>query len=235
VRTHATLIVLLLLTLAACGGDAPPREAYNRALIALEAGDLDAAQAAAAEASETGYGEVTARSGFLLGNVAFAKCEIYEQQAAAAEAEPCAIQIAIQAGEKARDRWQAAAMSRDWPAARRNVERAVLKLAVLAEKKAAAEGLNRRTRPETDINLLPGGPGSDTAGGDPTDERDESAPPGGDGEDTGETPETAAATAQLAPDAVLALLETLAAKEQEKRTIRESRQRSRKDGVEKDW
>ena len=81
---------------------------------------------------------------FLRGNVAFADCLVAEKQAATAAAEPFAFDVAIALADKAARLWADAAMSReDWPAARRNVERALLKAAELRRRKSQAEQQRR--------------------------------------------------------------------------------------------
>src|SRR6185436_14262267 len=71
---------------------------------------------------------------FLQGNVAFSRSERSEFEVRELGADRAALDRAIAQAEAARDAWQRAAASRaDWPAARRNVERAQQRLVALEE------------------------------------------------------------------------------------------------------
>jgi hypothetical protein len=114
---------LTLLFLVGCG-DA----AFDRAVAALQEGELRQAEAAAQQLAEP-------HGLFLRGNVAFADCLVAEKQAATAAAEPFAFDVAIALAEKAARLWADATMIReDWPEARRNVERALLTAADLRRR-----------------------------------------------------------------------------------------------------
>ena len=192
------------------GEDPSPEVLVNRTLAALGAGDLPDA-ASSAERVAGGDGPELARVGdFLLGNVAYARCEIAEKQAATPEAEPFAYDIAIEYGKTARDSWKRAVASReDWPEARRNVERALLRLRSLETQKAEKEQARKPIpKPMPRIILRP-----------PEDD----------------DPDPEAQLTELRPEQVLALLEKLGEKEKEKRELRRSHRGERMAKVEKDW
>jgi len=199
----------------AAGEDASAPALYNRALAGLRAGRLRDAATMASRAAAGGEEEVAAMAAFLRGNTAFAQCERAEQQANTLEAEPFAFDIAIRYGEAARDHWQAAAMIRDdWPAARRNVERALLKLATLRNKKREAEKRREKkseARPEPKPVPDPGK------------------------EEVEEKPEDEPALSELSAAEVLRLFDRLATKEREKVDLRRSHRKKTMAGVEKDW
>lgn len=196
------------------GENAPARLRYNHALAALRAGRIGEAEASSKRAAAVAEApEVVAIAAFLLGNVAFARCELAERQARTLEAEPFAFEVAIRFGEIARDAWQRAAMSRaDWPIARRNVERALLMLESLKDRQTRAKR-KKEGRPEPRPVPLP--------------EPDPDEPPEG--------PETEPGEKELSTGEVLALFERLAEKEREKRALRLSARRSRMQDVERDW
>jgi len=198
--------------LKSAGDDAPAERLFNRALAALRAGDLTDAEAAAERAAARGTAEIAALADFLRGNAAFARCRMAERQAATAAAEPFAFDVAITYAQKAGRLWQLAAMTRaDWPAARRNVERALLKEEELKRKKADREEQQRRKanpRPRPKPTPAP---------------------------DAEQDPAVDPQSKELDPDAVLRLLEKLAEKEKEKRALRRSHREARMTGVERDW
>lgn len=196
------------------GDDAPAPTLANRALAGLRAGQLRDAADAAERAVAEGAGEVASRAQFLRGSVAFAQCELAEQQANTLEAEPFAFDIAIRYGEVARQHWREAAMTReDWPEARRNVERALLKLMTLRNKKREAERRReKKSAPKPEPKPLPN----------PEKEEVEEKP--GD-----------PAIAALSAEEVLRLFERLAMKEREKVELRREQRRERMAEVEKDW
>lgn len=194
------------------GEDAGAELLYNRALAALRIGNLTDAEAAAEQCAAADP-DFRIRADFLLGNAAYARCVMAEQQAATVEAEPFAFEIAIRFGEKARDLWIRAALSRDdWPAARRNLERVQLLLDSLRGRKNDAER-KKAPRPEPNPKPLPT----------PGNPRPDSEPPP-DGK-----------IKELSPGEVRALFERLAKKEREKRQVREAHRAERMAGVERDW
>ncbi|MHC4973714.1 MAG: hypothetical protein ACYTG3_15420 [Planctomycetota bacterium] len=210
-------LALLALLLGACGGDESSAERlFNRALAALRAGDLSDAEAAAESAATRGTPEIEALCDFVRGNAAFARCRMAERQASTAAAEPFAFDVAITYARKARRLWQLAAMSRpDWPAARRNVERALLKEDELKRKKADREEQQRRRKTDPKPKPRPKPPPES-----PDAEPDPAVDP---------------QLRELAPEEVLRLLDKLAQKEKEKRALRRSRRKARMADVERDW
>jgi hypothetical protein len=182
--------------LASCG-DSDSR--YGAARAALQAGELRLADARARESTD-------ARASFLRGNIAFAQSLQAEQQATTMGSEPFAWDVAIQYIDRALDHWTRAALSRaDWPAARRNVERALLKREDLRRKKKEAEKeLERQSEAQPRPQPQP-----------------EAKPTGGEEKIT----EEAQIEAQLTPlsdGEVVRLLDRLVEKEKEKRDLRRS-------------
>ncbi|MBW2415610.1 MAG: hypothetical protein JRG76_13985 [Deltaproteobacteria bacterium] len=194
------------------GDDAPAARLFNRALAALRAGDLTEAETAAEAAAARGTPEIAALGDFLRGNAAFERCLMAERQASTAAAEPFAFDVALTYARKARGLWQLAAMSRsDWPEARRNVERALLKADELKRKKADREEQQRRK----------------------TDPRPKPRPPPA--PDAVQDPAVEPQLEELDPDEVLRLLDKLAEKEKEKRALRRLHRKARMAEVERDW
>ncbi len=204
----------------AAGAGASAELLYDRALAALRAGDHRDAEASAKASAARGGAEFEGLRDFVLGNVAFARCELAEAQAKAVESEPFAFDVALKQAESARAGGPAAATTReDWPAARRNVERALRKLEQLREAKAAAE---RKSRKEPDARPRP-----------------RPAPPPPPPLPSAK-PDAADATIgaeerELPREDVLRLLDLLQAKDQEKLATRRARQRAQTGGTEKDW
>jgi len=222
-----------VLILAACGGSEKDAVAhYNRALAALRDNKPRIAADEAARAADGGLGALAPLADFLQGNAAFAQCLIAETQAQSAEAEPFAFDIAIGYAESARDHWQHAATTRDdWPAARRNVERALLKIEDLKRKKSERTGdrksdsdpqLNLKRQPTPNNNQPPKPPTTD--------------PSGAAGTKSNQDPEAAnAVLEELSHEQVLRLLERLGEKEKEKRALRRKRRSTASSGTERDW
>jgi hypothetical protein len=182
-KTYRVRFAGVLLAFAAgCGSP------YEDTLAALRAGDLDRA---------LGASEGTEWHAFVRGNVAFARSEAAEQMD---------LQIAL--AEDAVAAWRVAAMQRDWPEARRNVERGLLRLQQLMEKRSGKE----RKPPERKPPIPP--------------------PPGRE-----EGPETEAQLerGELAQSQVLRLLELLREKEAKKLAGRRARLGTPQPGVERDW
>jgi hypothetical protein len=183
--------LLLFALLAGCGGASGDRD---RALAALRAGDEDAAEAAAARVGG-GFGA------FVRGNVAFSRSEA---------AEALAPDLAIAQAEDAVASWRFAAASRpDWPAARRNVERGLLRLERLREKRTGKPA-----------------PPPEPEAPEPVPE----PPPPEAPEETAELEE-----GELAPRDVLRLLEVVTEKERQKLALRRELRHARAAEVEKDW
>jgi tetratricopeptide (TPR) repeat protein len=198
------------------GDDTPAELSFNRALAALRVGDLSDAEEAAERAGARGGPEIAALSLFLRGNAAFARCEMAERQARTAAAEPFAFDVALTYARKAARLWRTAAATRpDWPEARRNVERALLKLEQLKRQKAEA---GERKRRKTDPGPGPRPPRPRPP--DPTVEED---------------PTLQAQTRVLTPDEVARLIERLGEKEREKLALRRTHRERQRTGIEKDW
>jgi len=124
----------------AAGGGAPAAgRLYDQALAALEAGEPRSAEVAAEELAAWGGAEHGPLADFLLGNCAWARCERAARLAGRPDAGPDAFLPALRAAEDARDAWLRAARARaDWPAARRNVERALRRLELLRDQHRSA-------------------------------------------------------------------------------------------------
>jgi len=200
------------------GAGASAELLYNRALAALRAGELREAESSAKNAAARGGPEFAALRDFLLGNVAFARCRKTKAQAYGPLAMPSAFDTAIAYAETACKAWGLAAASRnDWPEARRNVERAQLKLADLKKKKEAARQQNVK-QPTPRPQPLPR----------PDDQRD--------GQDVSEQETTVdPQMRELSPEQVERLFERLDEKEKEKLALRRARRKQRRAEVEKDW
>ncbi|MBD3163215.1 MAG: hypothetical protein GF328_14020 [Candidatus Latescibacteria bacterium] len=197
------------------GEPASPELLHDRALAALRAGELRDAESAAQRALELADPEIVPRIEFLLGNIAFARSLLAERQARAVEAEPFAIEVAIRRAKSARDRWRRAAMGRrDWPEARRNVERALRKIRELESLRKEPEGKKERT---LDPRPLP------------------VPDPGPEERRTDPDAEPEAQLNELTPEQVATLFDRLSEKEREKLEVRRARRRARMAEVEKDW
>ncbi len=201
----------------AAGAGASSALLYDKALSALRIEDFALAESSAEKAAARGGSEFEALRDFLRGNVAFLRCEQAAAQASGPEAEPFAFEVALALAETARRSWQLAATSRpDWPAARRNVERALVQLADLEKKKEEAQRKaksNEKKEPD---------PGPDPA---PEDRARPQAL---------ERPRLEPQSAELSPEELARLFEKLEAKEKEKLELRR-RAREERAEVEKDW
>ena len=199
----------------AAGNAASAALLYNRALAALHVGELRAAEFSAEKSAARGGPEFAGLRDFLLGNAAFIACQRAEAEANLRDADPTSLGRAINHARTAGDFWQLAALSRpDWPAARRNVERALLKLEELEQQKAEAEA-NQAPKTEAEPKPPP--------------EPDEPT------EEIEQDPTLQEAPPELTPEEIGRLLEKLAQIENEKRTLREAWQRMRTANVENDW
>jgi hypothetical protein len=190
---------------------------YDEALAALRAGDLDAAEAAARAATTRGGDGLRGACDLLLGNVAFERARAAEADARAPGAPSYAFDRAIALCDAARQSWQRAALTReDWPAARRNVERAVAKLAELERERASAQQQEQQ-----------GGEGGRPPPPRPLDVP-QPAPPV-------TKPADVAAEHELAPDEVERLFEKLDEQERKKRLLRAARREATAPTGERDW
>lgn len=214
----------------AAGSDASVALAFDAALAAVRAGDPVAArsrlrQAWSARGAEGAVDELT----FLEGVVGVAEAEVSAAQARSVESEPFAWDIAIGTATSAMESFRKAAASRDdWPAARRNAERARLMVLAFRREKAASDPAGRKaSTPE--VRLIP----KDTAQGESQPDPSIPGEPGGQEGDA--AAEDAARIAELAPEDLPRLLEILGRKDEEKRTLRKEARSARSAGVEKDW
>lgn len=210
-------VPVLLVLLAVLGfTDASPELLYNQALAALNAGDLTAAEIAAEKAAARGGPRFHALRDFLLGNAAFARCREAELETMRPLAPEAVFDTAMDRAVTAARFWRKAAASRpDWPEARRNVERALLKIEELKNRKEAArqeQDQKRKGMPD----LAP--------------VQDE-----GDVERSHDESKIDAVLDELPGSQVMRLLEKLDEKEKEKRYVRSARQRLEGAKVEKDW
>jgi len=207
----------------AAGSEAAPELVYDRALSALRAGALAEAETAAQRAALRGGAEFAARRDFLLGNVAFARCDLAQRAATAPGAEGGEYDAAIAQAEVARSAWQRAQVARpDWPAARRNAERAERRLAEL--EKLRGEAFERKKQREERPVLEP--------------EAAEGAPPPEPTDDTRTEEELRTdrePVVELSAEEIAHLLDDLSAKEQEKLALRRQRREAQREPVEKDW
>jgi hypothetical protein len=162
---------------------------YEDTLDALRAGDLDRAVAAA---------EGTEWHAFVRGNAAFAGSEAAEQ-----------LDLKIALAENAVAAWRLAAMTRDWPEARRNVERGLLRLRQLYEKRSGREPKPPEPKPP------------------PPEPRP--------GREDGPETEAKLEKGEIAEQQVLRLLEIVREKERRKLAERRARLGAPQPGVEKDW
>lgn len=190
---------------------------YDAALAALRAGNLDAAEAAARAATTSGGDELRGACEMLLGNVAFERARAAEADARVPGAPSYTFDRAIALCDAARQSWQRAALTReDWPAARRNVERAVALLAELERERANAQQQEQQ-----------GGEGNGQPPPRPV-EVPQPAPPV-------TKPADVAAERELPPDEVERLFEKLDEQEQKKRLLRDARREAAAPTVERDW
>lgn len=205
----------------AAGPEAPPELIYDRALAALRCGELANAEAGADLAREKGGADFVGRTAFIRGSVAHLRSTQAEATAAEMpESGPTAFDAAIAYEGLALRSWREAALSRaDWPEARRNVERALIRLEDLTRRKIEADRLRRETRKketekEAEFKPLPDAEKPEEEA------KSEAADPG-------------AQKVELSPAQVKALLEKLGEKEKAKLLLRRGSQT--RPLSEKDW
>ncbi len=149
-----------------------------------------------------------ARETFLKGNAAYEASLKLERAAEAGDRE--AFKAAVMRAEDALAYWQRAAATRaDWPAARRNVERALLRVEALRESKRDS-GKKKRDPKKKD---------------EPEKEDPEAM----------KAPPRRVATKELAADRVLGVLDLLEKREQARRALRKAARAKRSADVERDW
>lgn len=222
---------------AEAGDDASPELLFNHALAALRAEHLTEAEAAAEKSAARGGGEFAGLRDFIAGSAAFARCVKAEYGADMPEAGPSEMDTAIAYAEAARKAWTRAVASRtDWPEARRNAERALLKLESLRLKKAEAD---KKRGPDKKVGQKQINPRPVPTKPDPATPRDDKsnipkpATPKGDG--SRNDAKTEAQTTALSPGQVKSLLERLEAKEKQKVTLRRAERDARATSTERDW
>jgi hypothetical protein len=204
-------------------GDAAPVELLiNRSLAALGAGDLRVAELCAEKAAARGGEDWFGLRDFLIGCAAYQRAERAEAEAGLLEADPTSFDRALLEAATALRSWRLAAASRnDWPAARRNVERALLKLESLRAAREEARNRQQATKEKTQEQLPEPQPE------DPAEEQ------GGDLDAQDLTAQQDPRT--LSRQQLAQLFEQLAAKEREKRALRRAAQQRSASKVEKDW
>ena len=200
---------------AAAGDEASAHLLYDQALAAVRVGQYREAEAAARRALDApGGDELVPLCDFVLGNAAYLRSLAAEAEANRPGGEPTAHEWAIASAVDALAAWRRAATSRDdWPEARRNVERALLRIERLREQKA---GGTRRIDIPVDRPPEAPAPRPDP----PAEEPDE---------------RPAMETADLSSEEVAGLFELLRTKEREKVEGRRADRAKRGGGVEKDW
>lgn len=188
-----------------------PEAFYVQALAALELGDLTLVVTAAETMAARGGRDWFGLRDFLLGNAAFRSGERSEAEATLIEADPTALDLAIEQVRRAKEAWSDATTSRDdWPAARRNLARANAKLAILEFKRDEAEAA-RKTKKEQEQRKRKG----------PTETEEREAGMLG--------------KQRLDARALAALLQKIEDNEAQKREIRTAQRTSKQRGVERDW
>lgn len=211
--------LVVLLVAAGCADDRE-RTLFNQSTAALRAGDLVVAEIAAEKAAAHGGPLAWPRRDFIRGNAAFVRCDREELKAYGPAGGVRAIDAALRFAEQARDAWTKAAASREnWPEARRNVERAILKIQKLRAMKEEAESKPNEPPPKKPQPL----PAAES--GEPQDPGTERRP----------APRARATTNELTPEQVAALMDRLAEKEREKVRVRRADQQARRAQVERDW
>jgi len=200
----------------AAAGEASPELHYDRALAALRSGDLEATEASAAAVARLGGDAFEGRSHFLRGSAAFARAGRTEEASKAPGADATAHERAVAHAEDAVARFRLACASRDdWPEARRNLERAMLLLDRLRERRS-----DRKEKPPP---KPPPRPPPEAPKPEPSGEKSEEEAP------------VELVRTELRPEEILALFERLREKEAEKAALRRERRAAGAGGAERDW
>jgi hypothetical protein len=198
------------------GNAASPELLYDLAVSALAAGDATAAEIAAEKAAARGGPDWYGRRDFVLGAAAYQRCIVAETRADLPGAGPRPFDRAIAYAEFARDAWiRAAASQDDWPAARRNVERAILKIDALNLRRedAAKEAESKPVEIEEPPPPEP-------------EEPEKPAP---------KPPEEPPAEKDLTAEELRKLVDRLAQRESEKTKVRLQRRDELRSRTERDW
>lgn len=217
--------------LADAGASTAPALSAHLALAALHRGALEEAERAARQALEQGAaGEVRGLAAFVRGNVAFARSEALEPDAFAPGGDPTLAERVRAFAEDALASWRVAATSRpDWPQARRNVERALLRLDRLRERRADGPGRPKPPAPLPVPGVKP--PDTPPGGG----QAPLPPPPGGESRPGGDGPPPGVEAGVLDAAAVERLLEVLREQERQKQALRRARREATGGGAERDW
>ena len=203
------------------GNEADAELLFNRALAALQAGDLRAAELAAEKALVRGGEGFEDLRVFLFANVAIRRSLRAQAEAELRDADPTAFTRAIERCEEAIELWRGLVLRKsgadDWPEARRNLERALRMREELEAKRDEAEAKQnkKKEREEKEPEEKP----EDTEA--QQEEQEEKAKP--------------QARRDLSAAELAQLFERLRVLEQEKRVLRQQRQRVRSRNVERDW
>lgn len=213
------------------GAAASPELLFDLALAALANGEIELAEASVERAAARGDQAFAARRDFVLGNIAWARGQAAAALATQVEAEPFAFRPALMHIEAARNSWLRATLASmqdqaDRAAARRNVERAMLRLLELQQLRDAAEARRRKESGGGDARpkLVPDGDDQGESGN--------SRP----GTDTAtEANELQPLTVELSAAELAAMFERLDSKAQEKRAMRRERKIAQRVSVERDW
>lgn len=234
---HAAALALLEQDLARAGARAPAALHANLGLCALRLGQVERARAAFAAAEAAGGPAYARLATFLRGHAAFVASRDLEQQSRRPGADPALLEGALMRAEDALAAFRlASTQGPDWPEARRNLERALLRLESLREQRRTGSPGNATPR------LRPGPAGSEAS--DPA-----AAPaPAGPGRPSSPTmpPPTPGAGAQAdegarvvtagLPDSELRLLgEVLRRKAAERDAARQGQRARASARVDKDW
>ncbi len=211
-RGDARQALASLRTAEAAFDRAPDDLLRARLHAAIAAADgIDAEATAEKLAMRTGAEDLRA---FVAGLAEFSRCQVAARQAKMAGADPGAFDRAIRSAALAARDFATASMlhdGRDWPQARRNAERAlVVREELVRQKEQQQRDRQREQNPDR-----PEPP--------PSPQRVDEEPPRPDAE------------AMLTPADLQALLQRLAAAEDEKRGVRRTARDARSAGVERDW
>jgi len=211
---------------AARGDDAPAELHYDLALAALAAGELAQAGDAIAQAARSDDAELQRRCAFVRGSVAWQRGEAAAKLALQVEAEPFAFKPALEQVALAGAEWRIAATgATDWPAARRNAERALRRFAELQQQRQRIEDeRKRKAGAQSRPMAVPGG-GDDKAGGRGS---------GGDVQDAQDNP-LAPLRTELSDAQVAELFARLQQKDEQARQLRRSQQQAARSAAERDW
>lgn len=206
---HAEALAGFRALAAAAGELASPELLGDLALAALRAqrpGDAEPAVQRLLAADDAGE---RARGAFLSGLCHWQRCDVAEAAAKLQDAEPFAYDVAVKSCRQALAAFLAAdAPGAPWPAARRNAERAAVRLAALEKAKDEADAARRSKQEKAPPPPVP-------------DERKEQEPA---------PPQPAASQADVAD-----VLERLRQKERQKRVVRAAAQGAAATAGERGW